>query len=239
MQDPFRHSLAAAVQWYDILQVEVEKRIDNAVQFCRDRISAFKSSDISTSKSDSSSPPRTCTSILVQRCPACFGGTAFGRPLAEGGDIHVATDGNFHHRHRRSSGDCPSFYDPTYFLPKEDVDELGKHVEKQRKKPPRTYQKLVPDEAIDSCETSYEAADGSKKKAAMDNFDDTGVMALICRHDIPLFFANIDSPGEQQKYALALIRHLFMLLPSDATVVAFYDIGCVTAQIVSKVSLAK
>ena len=73
----------------------------------------------------------------------------------------------------------------------------------------------------------------------MDNFNDTGVMALICHHDIPLFFANIDSPGEQQKYALALIQHLFMLLPSDTTVVAFYDIGCVTARIVSKVSLAK
>ena len=86
------------------------------------------------------------------------------------------------------------------------MDKLGKHVEKQCKKPPRTYRKLIPDEAIDSCETSYEAADGSKKKAAMDNFDDTGVMALICCHDIPLFFANIDSPGEQQKYALALIR---------------------------------
>ncbi|KAI9464332.1 hypothetical protein HD554DRAFT_2206255 [Boletus coccyginus] len=73
-----------------------------------------------------------------------------------------------------------------------DVDELGKHIKKQCKKP----------------------LNGSKKKAAMDNFDDTGVMVLICRHDIPLFFANIDSP--------------------DATVVAFYDIGCVTAQIVSK-----
>ncbi|KAG9309293.1 hypothetical protein JVU11DRAFT_10780 [Chiua virens] len=247
LQDPFRHSLAAAVQWYDILQVEVEKQIDNAVQFCHDLVSVFKSGDLSTSQSDNGLPTlselplhsqcrssRTGASILIQRCPACFGGNTFGRLLAEGGDIHVATDGNFHHRHRRSSGDCPSFYDPTYFLPKEEVDEMGKHAEKQRKKPPRTYQKLVPDEAVDTCETSYEAADGSKKKAAMDNFDDTGVMALICRHDIPLFFANIDSPGEQQKYALALIQHLFKLLPSDATVVAFYDIGCVTARLVSK-----
>lgn len=252
MQDPFRHSLAAAVQWYDILQVEVEKQIDNAIQSCRDGVAAFKSSDPSTSQSDphlsnqsellphlQSRSPRTCASILLQRCPACFGGTTFGWPLAEGGDIHVATDGNFHHRHRRSSGDCPSFYEPAYFLPKEIVDEMGNHFEKQRKKPARTYRKLVPDEAIDLCETSYEAADGSKKKAAMDSFDDTGVMALICRHDIPLFFANIDSPGEQQKYALALIRHLFTLLPSDATVVTFYDIGCVTARIVSKVSSVK
>ncbi|EGO23826.1 hypothetical protein SERLADRAFT_392327 [Serpula lacrymans var. lacrymans S7.9] len=38
-----------------------------------------------------------CASILIQYCPACIGGTVFGRPLDEGGDIHVATDGNFHH----------------------------------------------------------------------------------------------------------------------------------------------
>jgi hypothetical protein len=93
----------------------------------------------------------------------------------------------------------------------------------------------VPDEAIDQCESAYEAADGKKQKAAMDSFDDTGIMALICRHDIPLFFANIDSPGEQQKYSVALIEHLFTLLPPQATVVTLYDVGCVLARSLSKV----
>ncbi|KAF8120635.1 hypothetical protein EV363DRAFT_75075 [Boletus edulis] len=50
--------------------------------------------------------------LLVQHCPACFGGTAFGRPLAEGGDIHVATHGNFRHCHHRSAGDSSAFYNP-------------------------------------------------------------------------------------------------------------------------------
>ena len=70
----------------------------------------------------------------------------------------------------------------------------------------------------------------------MESFDNTGLMALICRHDIPLFFANVDTLGEQQKYALALISHLFSLLPSDATVVVFYDIGCVLDQMLSLIS---
>jgi hypothetical protein len=52
-------------------------------------------------------------------------------------------------------------------------------------------------------------------------------MALVCRHDIALFFANIDTPGEQQKYAVALLEHLFSLIPTCATVVSLYDIGCV------------
>ncbi|KIM55137.1 hypothetical protein SCLCIDRAFT_135230 [Scleroderma citrinum Foug A] len=180
--------------------------------------------------------PGNCASILVQRCPACFAGTAFGRSLTDGGDIHIALDGNFHHRHCRSAGDSPPFYNPAYFLPKWQVDAMGAHIEKEWKKPckaRKARKALVPDEAIDSCESSYEAADGKKQKALMDNFDDTGLMALICHHDIPLFFANIDSPGEQQKYALALLAHLFMLLPVQATVVSLYDVGCVLDRSIS------
>ncbi|KAG2353816.1 hypothetical protein BDR07DRAFT_1382783, partial [Suillus spraguei] len=198
IQEPFRRGLGQAVQWYDILQNEVEQQTEAA------------------------------------RCPACFGGVSFGRPLSEGGDIHVATDGNFHHCHRRSAGDCPRFYTPSYFLPKSQVDSVGSRILTQRKRPPKIRASLVPDEAIDQCEHSYEAADGKKQKAAMDSFDDTGIMALICRHDIPLFFANIDSPGEQQKYAVSLIEHLFSLLPQEATVVTLYDVGCVLSRSLSQ-----
>ncbi|KAG1724201.1 uncharacterized protein EDB91DRAFT_1239990 [Suillus paluster] len=166
-----------------------------------------------------------CASLLIQQCPACFSGMLFGRPVDQGGDIHVATDGNFHHRHRRSAGDCPHFYEPTYFLPKQ--------IDTQRKQPAKVHTPLVPDEAIDLCENAYEAADGKKQKAAMDSFDDTGLMALICCHDIPLFFVNIDSPGKQQKYPIALIKHLFTLLPPQATVVTLYDVGCVLVRTLS------
>ena len=146
-------------------------------------------------------------------------------------------DGNFHHCHRRSAGDSPPFYDPAYFLPKSQVDVIGAHIKKQRKMPPKVCKALVPDEAIDSCESSYEATDGKKQKASMDTFNDMGVMALICCHDIPLFFANINSPGEQQKYTVALLAHLFMLLPLHATVVGLYDVGCVLNRSISLVGV--
>ena len=55
-------------------------------------------------------------------------------------------------------------------------------------------------------------------------------MALVCRHDIPLFFANVDTPGEQQKYAVALIEHVFSLLPDQTTVTVYYDVACVLAR---------
>ncbi|KAG9309403.1 hypothetical protein JVU11DRAFT_10652 [Chiua virens] len=104
---------------------------------------------------------------------------------------------------------------------------MGMHIEKQRKKPCEVCQPVVPDDMIDSCKASYEAANRKKQKASMDSFDDMGLMALICQHDIPLFFANIDTPGEQQKYVLTLISHLFTLLPSQAMVVILYNVGYV------------
>ncbi|KAG6376559.1 hypothetical protein JVT61DRAFT_1535 [Boletus reticuloceps] len=260
IQEPFRRSLGYAVQWYDILLVEVERNLEATLQASRDRIRASKQSTNASKsvhptpppstpplarsfpppRTPSSAPPsplipRQCAQILIQCCPACFGGTTFGKPFAEGGDIHVATDSNFHHRHRRSAGDSPAFYDLVYFLPKSEVDAMGTRIQEHRKKPPKRGQSKVPDEALDSCESSYEAADGKKQKTSMESFDDTGLMALICRHDIPLFFANIDSPGEQQKYSLALLACLFSLLPTSANVIALYDVGCTLDRTISLV----
>ncbi|KAJ7582135.1 hypothetical protein C8J56DRAFT_1005953 [Mycena floridula] len=62
-------------------------------------------------------------------------------------------------------------------------------------------------------------------------------MALVCHHDIPLFLANIDTPGEQQKYTIALLEMLFNLIPLMATVVALYDIGCVLDRSLKKYDL--
>jgi hypothetical protein len=147
--------------------------------------------------------------------------------LSRGGDIHVSLDGNFNHRHLRSAGECPSFFQPEYFISKAQVDAVGSWIERLRKTPKRSCIPKVPDEAVDECESGHTAGSGSTVKTNMDKFDDAGVMLLGCRHDIPLFFANIDSPGEQQKYAVALLEHLFSLLPTTAHVIALYDVGCV------------
>jgi len=245
VRDPFRRGLSQAVQWYGILQVELQKQVDDIVQHCRlllkrtsEYVSQLDPSPSSLPYAHPEPPSRdSCAEILIQRCPACFGGTLFGRSLDQGGDIHVATDGNFHHRHRHSAGDSLLFYEPSYLLPKAQIDAVGRRIDRARRHPSKGSQSEVPDEAIDQCEASYEAADGQKQKASTDAFDDTGLMALICRHDIPLFLANIDTPGEQQKYSIALIEHLFTLLPSQANVIVLYDVGCVLARSLSRVCL--
>ncbi|KAH7905408.1 hypothetical protein BJ138DRAFT_1230003, partial [Hygrophoropsis aurantiaca] len=240
--EPFRRSLGQAVQWFDVLSIEIEHQTEKILQVCRENIlnathpspRSNPSITLPLAISTTAASLARCADILIKRCPACFGGKTFGRTLEEGADIHVALDGNFHHRHRRSAGDCPPFFTPEYILPKAQVDLVGVRIERERKKPPKPYKSPVPDEAIDHCEKAYEAADGKKQKAAMDSFDDTGLMCLICRHDIPLFFANIDTPGEQQKFGVALIEHVFSLLPPRATVVALYDVGCVLARSIAK-----
>lgn len=122
-------------------------------------------------------------------------------------------------------------------LPKDYVNAIGSRIEALRKKPTKHRKSMVvPDEAVDSCQSSHTAGSGSNTKMNMDQFDDGGVMALVCRHDIPLFLANIDTPGEQQKYSIALIEHLYHLLSPEATVVVLYDVGCVLERSLQLVS---
>ncbi|KAG6914344.1 hypothetical protein DXG01_000923 [Tephrocybe rancida] len=108
-----------------------------------------------------------------------------------------------------------------YILPKEYIDTVGARIESLRKT-----------QSLDLESLSFQmkpstTGRGSNIKTNMEKFDDGRLMALVCRHDIPLFLANIDTPGEQQKYTVALAEHLFSLLPPEATVIILYDVGCI------------
>jgi hypothetical protein len=79
---------------------------------------------------------------------------------------------------------------------------------------------------LDGCEASFTAADAAREKASTQFFDDTALMALLCRHDHVLWIANMRSAGEKRHYALVLLETLFQHLPWNFTVGALYDIGC-------------
>ncbi|KAI0710611.1 hypothetical protein C8Q76DRAFT_624385 [Earliella scabrosa] len=231
VQDPFRRGIGYAAQWYDCLRNRVESQVESAVKA---RARTMTLSDV-LADAIKSPPPhtivRSCDRILQKRCPACFGGTKFGRNFdTDGGDIHVAIDATFSQRHNVAAGDSPWFHEPKYFVSKAEVDAVGSRIDAARKTAPRKYACEVPDAALDECEKSFEAADEKKAKTHGVKFDDTGLMALVCRHDIVLFLANVDTPGEQQKYGIALLEHFMALLPQQATVGVFYDIGCVLSR---------
>jgi hypothetical protein len=133
--------------------------------------------------------------------------------FASSGDIEVSKDGIFNHCHLQLAGECPHFYNPEYFISKQQVNTVGAQIECLCKKTPWPHKYVVPDEAIDECASSHTAGSGSNSKTNMEKFDDGSIMALVCHHDILLFFANIDTPGKQQKYAVTLLEHLFSLIP--------------------------
>jgi len=84
----------------------------------------------------------------------------------------------------------------------------------------------IPNSVLDGCEKSFIAADGDRIKASTQYFDDTGVMACLCRHDVPLYLANMRTAGEKQFYAFALLVALLRELPSHWHVGLLYDIAC-------------
>ncbi|KAG7088856.1 hypothetical protein E1B28_012810 [Marasmius oreades] len=256
--DPIRKPLGFAVQWFDCLQVMLDREMSRIIDECKptpspsatlcEQMPSSTTNHLPTTTETSTpallatarpasytqSPPipsvllkEECATVLQRLCPACFGGDEFGRSFDDGGDIHVALDGNLHHRQLVSAGEGVPFYDSERFLSKLVVDEVGERVAAARKKPAKRYTPQVPDESIDQCRESYYAARGESKHAASEMFRERGLMGLVCRHDVPLFVASIDTPGEQQKYSIALLETLFSLLPSSATVLALYDIGCV------------
>ena len=156
--------------------------------------------------------------------------------VSRGGDIHVGIDGNMHHRHAKWGGDNAPLLNLQFFVDKEDVDRAGDRLEEAHGKQKAGYQSHVPEKALDQCEKSFHAARGDKETKTSEMFDDRGLVVMVCRHDIPLFLANVDTPGEQHKYAITLIERLFDHLPPQATVTGFYDIGCLIDRSIRKVN---
>ncbi|TEB16313.1 hypothetical protein FA13DRAFT_1650797, partial [Coprinellus micaceus] len=254
IRDGYRKSIAAAMLWHANLIQKVDAMVETSIGSARDALHSLfvhgsqgmKSQELPTfphpatserevqlSTSTGEKAVRAVSPDLLRKCSACFGKKC-GEALERGGDYHISCDGCFAHRHIRSAGDCPEFCIPALYIPKEYVDAVGVRIGQARQAEPKRTTPKVADDAVNECERGHIAANGTNVKTSMDKYDDTGTMALVCRHDIPLFLANIDTPGEQQKYAVALIEKLYSLLPENATVTIFYDIGCVLERTLQK-----
>ncbi|KAF7329866.1 hypothetical protein MKEN_00250200 [Mycena kentingensis (nom. inval.)] len=71
----------------------------------------------------------------------------------------------------------------------------------------------IPPSVQDQCEASFKAADERREKASTQFFDDTGLMACLCRHDRVLWLVNMRSACEKQFYFWLLAELLFQHLP--------------------------
>ncbi|KAJ7828174.1 hypothetical protein B0H13DRAFT_2437996 [Mycena leptocephala] len=157
------------------------------------------------------------------RCPACFNLEEWGRPAHEGRDVQFGADGCFSYRHLRKAGDGPISYDPSLFIPKHKVNAVAERLDAARKRPAAKAKPAMPQEVIDACQESWDAANEKKRKADPEHYDASGIFVMTCRHGQVIFLCNIDTPGKQQRYIIAMLEEAAELLPSHATMLQAYD----------------
>jgi len=136
----------------------------------------------------------------------------------------------------------PLEHPATVFVPCEGVDKMESLVDSARpaahrshthKKQPQDLSFMdyepgmhVPTAVLDECNNSFTVADSSRVKASTQFFADTGLMALLCRHDHVLWIVNMTSAGEKQYYVLYLLDKLFQNILLSMRIGVLYDIAC-------------
>ncbi|KAJ7896179.1 hypothetical protein B0H13DRAFT_2338508 [Mycena leptocephala] len=188
-------------------------------------------------------PPRVRPSeYLHRRCPACFADAN----NVIGVDVMVSIDACFTQKKKKSPKDPPKYHPDTHFVPEDLAAKMEAYVdsvrnasnnETCRKRQAQDVEEeeedgyehkdlLLPRSVLDRCEASFKAADEKREKASTEFFEDTGLMALLCRHDRVLWVLNMHSAGEKQFSVILLIERLFEHLPRKVRVGILYDIGC-------------
>lgn len=183
---------------------------------------------------------RHASEYLRTRCPLCFG-SEYTHQRAGIPDVIVCLDACFTQKRRKGKAgtrDPPRAHPDTVFVPEEEVKTMEGIVERTRRGGGRGVplsseaddivegDLKLPNSVLDGCNDSFTAADERRQKASTQFFADTGLMAMLCRHDRVLWLVNMTSAGEKQHYALVLVRRLFDHLPSHVIVGLLYDIAC-------------
>lgn len=159
----------------------------------------------------------------------------------------MCIDGNFEHKRCRHAGkgDQPLPEHYSVFIPEDFVADVANEVASRRSTRPHhlleddedaVFPGLeLPNHIFDGCDERFFAAKESNRKADSSAFSDTGLMALVCRHDHVIFMVNLHDAGEKQYSVLALIKQLFLELPKAWNVGILYDIGCTLHKSITKV----
>ncbi|TEB24142.1 hypothetical protein FA13DRAFT_1756912 [Coprinellus micaceus] len=217
-----RRKLAKACRYYSLLLVEADA-------FARRHVALLYSVDSRVDAEDweDDSTEESLMDYLRACCPLCFGAVVEHDDLAPA-DVIVCLDACFTQKRRtpaHGSGRDPPFRHPHSVFLTEDELRDAKHLVESARPPAapsataKTDDKVekgmrVSELVLDACSDSFKAADENRNKANPTFFTDTGLMALLCRHD------------QQQFYAIALILKLFRSIPRHMTVGILYDIGC-------------
>ncbi|KAG6847590.1 hypothetical protein H0H93_007164, partial [Arthromyces matolae] len=119
----------------------------------------------------------------------------------------VCVDACFTQKQNLGARDPPHSHPCSVFVPEPEVEKMECYVAQKRPTNPRPQKRTrhgeedegcnhyegplqVPKSVLDDCEASFTVADDRREKASIQFFDDTALMALVCRHDVVLFLAN-------------------------------------------------
>jgi Kyakuja-Dileera-Zisupton transposase len=123
--------------------------------------------------------------------------------------------------------------DQSFFIEPQEVLQAKKQVDKARggskaseNGDTRLPGLLLVNYIYTGCGDRFLAAGENNQKAEASVYADTGLMALVCPHDRPLFLVTLTDKGERQYNAIALLNRLFKELPDDWRVGVLYDIAC-------------
>ncbi len=192
-------------------------------------------------------PSTDVPSIYLQwQCSICFlgtpnlqtstcvlnleGYTSMATDMPISAQAIVCIDANF--SQQRCHSQHPNPVDPhpdTHFLLVKDIESMKHVVEHARPSSSRSNAESwarLPDDTLDDCKKAFTATQGHIAKSNSAIFVDTALMALLCRHNHPLLLVNMTSAGEQQYYALALIKALFRHLPNNWVIGLLYNVAC-------------
>ena len=82
------------------------------------------------------------------------------------------------------------------------------------------------------CENQFRAARGWESKnpgnelQSLKNFDQTGLMGMVCRHGCPLRYLNMYT-GERARHGISLLKGLLAAKPLITHINCCYDISCI------------
>ncbi|KAJ7710676.1 hypothetical protein B0H17DRAFT_1190375 [Mycena rosella] len=168
-------------------------------------------------------PPRTWPSdYLRRRCSVCFGGLTHDPGVSV--DALVCVDACFTQKRNTGTVDPPKTHPATHFVYEGLSAKMEDYVDGVRATKPVTKRARkaivveiedkgdkyehpdlrLPPSVLNGCESSFKAADERREKASTQFYNDTALMALLCRHD----------------------RVLWLHLPANITVGLLYDVAC-------------
>ncbi|EIW73908.1 hypothetical protein CONPUDRAFT_160580 [Coniophora puteana RWD-64-598 SS2] len=243
-KEPLRRRFAVAAHWFSILRLSADDHLKNYLR--TPSLPAKSPSGEDEDVSGGEDSPHAST-YLQDRCALCFPASLTPSALSRSSpDVIVCLDACFTQK-RANNPKQAGIEDPpnpaaSFFMPDDEVKEMENWVNEKRQPHKRGRPEAdarernnedaveqgmkVPVSSLDACGGSFKAADEKREKASTRFFADTGLMALVCRHDRVLWFCNMTSSGERQHYALALINKLFLHLSDQMTVGILYDIAC-------------